>query len=144
MLRSGRLGRAGIPSRISTPSRSEKSMEVVTIDQVPREPIVSPLFTSSEVWAQPLAPEGSEYNSRVVGFGKGTRNKFHAHESSQILIVTSGRGYVATETEKREVTVGDVIFFEPGEKHWHGATEDSDFAHIYVHMASAASTQLED
>ena len=30
--------------------------------------------------------------------------------------------------------MGDVIFFAPGERHWHGATDDSDFAHIYVHM----------
>ncbi len=119
-------------------------MHIVNTDRVPRQPMSSPLFTSPEVWAQPLSPEGSGYNSRVVIFGKGTRNKFHAHTSGQILIVTSGRGYVATDTEKREVTVGDVIFFEAGEKHWHGATEDSDFAHIYVHLASSETTQLEE
>ena len=109
-------------------------MHVVTISDVPKQQIKTPLFTSEDVFAQPLSPEGCEFNSRVVTFGKGTRNKFHTHKSTQILIVTQGRGLVATETEQREVTVGDVIFFAPGERHWHGATDDSDFAHIYVHM----------
>ena len=119
-------------------------MKIVNINQVPREPMVSPLFTSPEVYAQPLSPEDGEFNSRVVTFGKGVRNKFHAHGSDQILIVTAGKGYVATESEQREVTVGDVIFFAAGEKHWHGATADSEFSHIYVHLAKAQSTQLED
>ena len=57
----------------------------------------------------------------VVNFGKDVRNKFHAHDTDQILIVTAGRGYVATEKEKQEVSVGDVIVFPAGEKHWHGA-----------------------
>jgi len=119
-------------------------MHIVSSAKVPRERVVTPLFTSREVYAQPLSPEDSQYNSRIITFGKGVRNKFHAHESDQILIVTAGTGYVATEEEKRQVAPGDVIFFKAGEKHWHGATEDSEFSHIYVHLASAASTQLED
>ena len=119
-------------------------MKVINISEVPREPVVSPLFTSPEVYAQPLSSEGDEFNSRVITFGKGVRNKFHTHESDQILIVTAGRGFVAAEGEQREVTVGDVIFFSAGEKHWHGATADSEFSHIYVHLATAASIQIED
>ena len=119
-------------------------MKVVNTGQVPREPVVSPLFTSREVYAQPLSPEDGEFNSRVITFGKGVRNKFHAHGSDQILIVTAGKGIVATENEQREVSVGDVIFFSAREKHWHGATEDSEFSHIYVHLTKAESTQIED
>jgi quercetin dioxygenase-like cupin family protein len=118
-------------------------MKVVNTNDVPKTRMTSPLFTGPEVYAQELSPQGYEFNCRLVSFGKGTRNKFHTHASGQILIVTSGKGMVATETEQREVTVGDVIFFEPGEVHWHGAAPDSDFAHIYVHMGSAPSTQIE-
>ncbi len=118
-------------------------MKVVKISGVPRERMLTSLFTGPEVYAQPLAHEGSIFNSKVVTFGKGVRNKFHAHASDQLLIVTAGRGIVATETEQREVTVGDVIFFATGEKHWHGATPDSEFSHIYVHLASAKTQQLE-
>jgi quercetin dioxygenase-like cupin family protein len=48
------------------------------------------------------------------------------------LIVTGGKGFVANEYEKQEVGVGDIILFPAGEKHWHGATEDSYFSHIYI------------
>lgn len=118
-------------------------MKIVNVNQIPKERQANPIFTSREVYAQPLAPEDSIFNCRVVTFGKGTRNKFHTHGSDQILIVTSGRGIVATEQEQREVTVGDVIFFKAGEVHWHGATQDSEFSHIYVHLADAESKQIE-
>lgn len=119
-------------------------MDVVSISDVSKERVVSPLFTGEDVFAQQLSPEDCEFNSRVVTFGKGTRNKFHAHESTQILIVTHGKGIVATETEEREVGVGDVIFFRPGEIHWHGATRDSDFAHIYVQLKKGPTRQVEE
>jgi len=113
------------------------------MNDVPKTPRESRLFTS-EVTVQPLIPEGGDYNMAVVNFGKGVRNKFHTHESDQILIVTAGKGIVATELEQREVTVGDVILFPTGEKHWHGATEDSEFSHIYISRAGQKTTQVED
>ena len=118
-------------------------MHIVRISDADRKRHAGPLFTSDEVFAQPLAPQGSEFNCSVVAFGKGVRNKFHTHESTQILIVTEGKGIVSTETEQREVTVGDVIFFPPGEVHWHGATSDSEFAHVYVSLASSKTQQIE-
>ncbi len=118
-------------------------MNIVNISQVPKQQSASPLFTGPDLYRQPLSPAGSQFNSAVVTFGPGVRNKFHTHSSDQILIVTSGRGIVATETEQREVTVGDVIFFKAGEVHWHGATPNSEFSHIYVHLASSESKQIE-
>lgn len=118
-------------------------MHVVRIDDVPKQRSSGPLFTSDDVFGQQLSPEGSQFASRVVTFGKGTRNKLHTHESAQVLIVTQGKGLVATETEQREVTVGDVIFFAAGEPHWHGAGPDSEFAHIYVMLAGAHGHQVE-
>ena len=73
-----------------------------------------------------------------------TGDKFHSHDSEQVLIVTSGRGYIATEAEKIEITPGDVVLIPAGEKHWHGATEDSDFSHIYLSQLGSELTQLED
>ena len=118
-------------------------MHVVNMSDVPKTPREARLFTSA-VTVQPLIPEGGDYNMAVVNFGKGVRNKFHNHESDQILIVTAGRGIVATEREQREVTVGDVILFPTGEKHWHGATEDSEFSHIYISRAGQKTKQVED
>ena len=119
-------------------------MQVVKMNDVPKTPRVSPLFTSEEVTAQQLIPEGGDYNMFVVNFGRGVRNKFHVHESDQILIVTEGKGIVATEEEQRVVSVGEIILFPAGEKHWHGATDDSEFSHIYITKAGAKTTQVED
>ena len=120
-------------------------MDVVSIKEVKKNPLESPLFTSDDVTVQPLVPEGGEYNMSIVNFGKGVRNKFHMHECDQILIVTSGTGIVATEHEQRTVSVGDVILFPKGEKHWHGATEDSEFSHIFITRTVGENyIQLED
>jgi predicted RNA-binding protein with RPS1 domain len=83
-------------------------MHVVRMKDVAKTPRVDKLFTSDDITVQPLAP-GGDYNCNIVNFGIGTRNKFHTHESDQILIVTAGEGIVATEKEQRVVTVGDVI-----------------------------------
>jgi len=96
------------------------------------------------VTRQILLPDSKEYNLNVVNFGKGIRNKFHAHDSEQILIVTSGKGIIATEKEEKMIAEGDVVIIPAGEKHWHGATEDSEFAHIYVSRLGTQLTQLEE
>lgn len=119
-------------------------MKVVKISEVSREPYVHPLFTGSDVTRQVLMPESNEYDINIVNFGKGVRNKFHAHGNEQILIVIAGKGIVATETEEKVVTEGDVILIPANEKHWHGADEDSEFSHIYVTKTGTQLTQLED
>jgi quercetin dioxygenase-like cupin family protein len=112
-------------------------MKIVTTDEVRKEPVSNPLFTGSDVTRQPIAPDSKEFNMSVVNFGKGVRNKFHTHDCEQILIVTAGQGIVATKEEERVVNPGDVILFPAGEVHWHGATAESDFSHIYIMNAGS-------
>lgn len=118
-------------------------MKVVRMSEVAKEPVTSRLFTGA-VTRQPLAPDSKDYNISIVNFEKGVRNKLHTHTSDQILIVTAGKGIVATETEQREVSVGDVILIPAGERHWHGSGGDSEFSHISLQLASSTTTQLED
>src|SRR4030042_1846005 len=119
-------------------------MRIVKMSEVKKELLISPLFTDSDVTKQTLFPDSKEYDFKVVNFGKGVRNKFHAHDSEQILIVTSGKGIIATETEEKVITIGDIIIIPAGEKHWHGATKESEFSHIYVSRLGSKVTQLED
>jgi len=120
-------------------------MNIVSMKDVPRTPRTSPLFTGTDVSVQPLIPAGGDYNMSIVNFGRGVRNKFHVHESDQILIVTEGKGIVATEEEQRVVSVGEIILFPAGEKHWHGASDDSEFSHIFITKAGGKNyIQLED
>jgi quercetin dioxygenase-like cupin family protein len=123
--------------------QSVEAMTTVKINEVPKEPYVTPLFTGPDVTRQPLISNGKDLRVSVVNFGKGVRNKFHTHDSDQILIVTAGKGIVATEKEERVVTVGEVVLFPAGEKHWHGATKESEFSHIVVTKVESKTTQQE-
>jgi len=119
-------------------------MKVVRMDSVAKEEVISSGFTGREVKRQVLLPGSKEYEVNIMNFGKGVRNKFHAHDFEQILIITAGKGFVATETEEKIVTVGDIVLIPAGEKHRHGATKDSDFSHIFVIRAGNKITHLED
>jgi len=81
-----------------------------------------------------------EFNAGIVRFPPGTRNKFHIHNHEQILYVIEGTGIVATEEEERVVTAGDTILFSAGENHWHGATKDSVFTHLYILNSETKTT----
>ncbi len=119
-------------------------MKVVKMDNIPREIFINPIFTGREVTRQVLLPESKEYEVNIINFGKGVRNKFHAHDCEQILIVTGGKGIIATEKEEKVVTVGDIVLIPAGEKHWHGSGGDSEFSHIFVVRVGDKIKQLED
>jgi quercetin dioxygenase-like cupin family protein len=130
---------------IEGPKRpKEGNMKVLAMKDVPKQPYLNPLFTSRDVTNQVLISESKELRVSIVNFGKGVRNKFHTHDGDQILIISAGKGMVATESEKKEVTVGAIVFFPAGEKHWHGAVEGSEFSHIVVTRAGVKLTQLEE
>ncbi|MCP1199461.1 cupin domain-containing protein [Notoacmeibacter sp. MSK16QG-6] len=69
----------------------------------------------------------------LVTFEPGARTNWHTHPLGQTLIVTSGCGWVQREGGSVEtISPGDVIWFAPGEKHWHGATATAAMSHIAV------------
>jgi len=68
-----------------------------------------------------------------VTFEPGARTMWHTHPLGQTLIVTSGLGWVQSEGGPiEEIRPGDVIWFPPGEKHWHGATATTAMTHIAI------------
>jgi quercetin dioxygenase-like cupin family protein len=78
-----------------------------------------------------------------LNFGLGVRNRFHSHTQQQVLILTDGKGIVATEKEQVTVGPGDVILIPVGEKHWYGATKSATFSHLHVTSLDCKTTQLE-
>jgi quercetin dioxygenase-like cupin family protein len=80
------------------------------------------------------------YNCSVVHFSQGCNTGWHTHDCDQLLIVTSGAGYVATEQEQREIHVGDVVQIKAGERHWHGAKADTTMAHITITTVGSQAT----
>lgn len=72
-----------------------------------------------------------------VRFSPGARTAWHSHPRGQTLYVTDGIGYIANRTEGvREIRPGDVIYIEPDEEHWHGATPDRFMAHVAIQEAN--------
>ncbi|HZY83139.1 MAG TPA: cupin domain-containing protein [Cyclobacteriaceae bacterium] len=67
----------------------------------------------------------------IVTFEPGARTAWHTHPLGQTLIVTSGLGLVQREGGPiEEIRPGDVVWFEPDEKHWHGASATVAMSHI--------------
>jgi len=68
-----------------------------------------------------------------VTFEPGARTAWHTHPLGQTLIVTSGRGRAQRwGGAVEEIRPGDVVWFAPGEKHWHGAAPETAMTHIAV------------
>lgn len=68
-----------------------------------------------------------------VTFEPGARTAWHAHPKGQTLIVLSGLGWVQREGGSvEEIRPGDVVWFAPGEKHWHGASPATAMVHIAI------------
>lgn len=79
------------------------------------------------------APEPARVVCASVTFEPGARTAWHTHPLGQTLIVTSGCGWVQHEgAEVEEIKPGDVVWFAPGEKHWHGASATTAMTHIAV------------
>jgi quercetin dioxygenase-like cupin family protein len=79
------------------------------------------------------APPPARVSLAHVTFEPGARTAWHTHPLGQTLVVTFGCGWVQREGGSVEtIRAGDVIWFPPGEKHWHGATATTAMSHIAV------------
>lgn len=85
---------------------------------------IDPLFT---------APDPARVAGAAVTFEPGARTAWHTHPLGQTLIVTAGAGWVQSEGGSIEdIRPGDVVWFPPGLKHWHGATPTTAMTHIAI------------
>ena len=85
---------------------------------------VDPLFQADK----PARVSGAS-----VTFEPSARTAWHTHPLGQTLIVTAGVGWAQREDGPiEEIRPGDVIWFPPGEKHWHGATSTNAMTHIAI------------
>ena len=91
-------------------------------------------FTGN-VRIDPLFPkqETTHGSGALVTFEAGARTAWHTHPVGQTLIIESGLGWVQKEGGPiEEVHPGDVVWFEAGEKHWHGASPKKAMSHIAI------------
>ena len=92
---------------------------------------VDPMFS-------PPAP--ARVTGALVTFEPGARTAWHTHPLGQTLVVTTGCGRVQREGGPvEEIRPGDVVWFPPGEKHWHGAASTTAMSHIAIQEKSDGS-----
>ena len=85
---------------------------------------IDPLFPTEP----PSAMAGN-----LVTFEPGARTAWHTHPLGQTLVVTAGLGWAQRDGGPvEEIRPGDVVRFEPGERHWHGATATTGMSHIAI------------
>lgn len=79
------------------------------------------------------APDPALVSAASVTFEPGARTAWHTHPLGQTLIVTAGCGWAQRKGGPvEEIRPGDVVWFPPGEKHWHGATPATAMTHIAI------------
>ena len=79
------------------------------------------------------APDPAFVQGASVTFEPAARTAWHTHPLGQTLIVTAGCGWVQRDAGPiEEVRPGDVVWFSPGEKHWHGASAATAMTHIAI------------
>lgn len=109
-------------------------MEIKRIGTQPSGKGPAEYFTGT-VRIDPLTnpPEPARVAMALVTFEPGARTAWHTHPLGQTLIVQTGCGWVQHEGgEIQEIHPGDVVWFEPNEKHWHGATATTAMSHIAI------------
>src|ERR1700754_3557953 len=95
-------------------------------------------YVSGAVRLDPLfqAPDPARVVGASVTFEPGARTAWHTHPLGQTLIVIAGLGLAQREGDPvEEIRPGDVVWFPPGEKHWHGASATTAMTHIAIQEA---------
>src|SRR3979411_2056690 len=86
------------------------------------------------------APDPARVAGALVTFEPGARTAWHTHPLGQTLLVISGLGWAPPWGGPREeIRPGDVVWFEPGEQHWHGAMPTTAMTHIAIQEAQNGS-----
>ena len=120
-----------------TTKRRDGTMEIKRSGSQPSGKGPVDYFTGA-VRIDPLfqAPDPARVRGASVTFEPGARTAWHTHPLGQTLIVTSGRGWVQVwGGPVEEIHPADVVWFRPGEKHWHGATPTTAMTHIAIQEA---------
>ena len=91
-------------------------------------------FTGSVRIDQPFqGTDAAGISGAIVTFEPGARTAWHTHPLGQTLIVTAGYGWAQQEGGPvQEIRPGDIVWFAPGERHWHGGTPTTAVTHIAI------------
>jgi len=121
-------------TRTTCDRRGLDTMEIRKVGSQPSSRGPADWFTGT-VRIDPLfqAPDPAKVQGASVTFEPGARTAWHTHPLGQTLIVMAGCGWAQRDGGPvEEIRPGDVVWFAPGEKHWHGATPTTAMTHIAI------------
>lgn len=109
-------------------------MKVIYSHDNPKSAKGGSTFTGDvHLFASMESQDGIAINN--VNFSPGARTFWHRHENGQVLIVLAGRGWVQNDSgSKNVIGAGDTVWVQPGELHWHGATDGSYMVHKAISL----------
>jgi len=109
-------------------------MKIIKGGSVPSRPGPSSYFTGAVRFDMEFnAGAPARVGGLTVTFEPGARTAWHTHPLGQTIIVTAGVGWCRRAGGLREdLRQGDIVYFEPGERHWHGATSTTAMTHIAI------------
>ncbi|GGD19130.1 (R)-mandelonitrile lyase [Aureimonas glaciei] len=109
-------------------------MDIKRNGSQPSAPGPSDYFTGTVRLDAPFSASApARISGATVTFEPGARTAWHTHPLGQTLIVTAGLGWAQREGGVvEEIGAGDIVWFEPGEKHWHGASPATAMTHVAI------------
>ncbi|ANL48329.1 cupin 2 domain-containing protein [Rhizobium phaseoli] len=112
---------------VSRPGRAVRSLEGIA---------------TAPFWVERLLESSADGENTAMRatLDPGTITRWHTHPRGQLLYVLSGHGLAQSEGGAVEtLRAGDAIWFAPGERHWHGAADDSPFSYLSIQAAENGS-----
>lgn len=109
-------------------------MNITRCGSLPSIPGAADYFTGTVRIDSPFSGAApARIGGAIVTFEPGARTAWHTHPLGQTLIVTAGCGWAQAENGPvQDIKPGDIVWFAPGERHWHGATDSTAMTHIAI------------
>ncbi|MET0134018.1 MAG: cupin domain-containing protein [Kibdelosporangium sp.] len=99
-------------------------------------PVPEPARFHGEAFSSDIgATETSRTSAALIRLAPGSRGHWHHHRDGQLIHVVDGHGFIGRrDAEPLRLRAGDMVWIEPGEEHWHGATEESHLAQVAMNF----------
>ena len=120
-------------------------MHIVHGDDVPEvHGRIGPIHPDTGISHRALVPPevGKQVRMNLTKFTAGSKNKLHIHHHDQIIYVLSGKAICATETEVKVLGPGTAIYIPEGEKHHHGAPEETDCTLLSIYTPAPSQPEV--
>ena len=129
-----RLNAIPMPAPRSATTQRKLAMEITRSGSQPSGKGPAEWFTGAVRIDSPFRrTDFARVAGAIVTFEPGARTAWHTHPLGQTLIVTAGCGWVQSYGGPVDtIRPGDIVWFPPGEKHWHGATSTTAMTHIAI------------